>query len=224
MKRTKSLILTASVALAMAFTFSCSSDDDGDGNGGGGGKGNNIANYRTVPIGTQVWMAENMNHAVGVSHCYDDIPANCDIYGRLYDWPTAKTVCPSGWHLPSKEDWDILMDYVQKDNGSTYNSNSPSGADIAGKYLKATSGWGMSGNSGGEDKYGFAALPGGTRYPSNTTGVFNMDKLQGYWWCADGYVSDNPAGYTWLMSFGSEVALPSAEAADGLCSVRCVKD
>ena len=139
MSKTRGFVLAASMVLAMAFTFSCSSDDEGGGDpssssGGGsdGDKGNDIGNYRTVVIGTQTWMAENLNYAVEGSKCYDNDPANCVKYGRLYDWSTAmgfpsscnedacssqiqskhRGICPSGWHLPSYDDWDILMDYV----------------------------------------------------------------------------------------------------------------
>ena len=82
----------------MVFTFSCSSD----------GRGNNIGDFETVVIGTQTWMAKNLNYAVEGSKCYGNDPANCVKYGRLYEWQTAKTVCPSGWHLPSDTEWDEL--------------------------------------------------------------------------------------------------------------------
>ena len=102
MNKTKGFLL---VAAAMAFTFSCSSD----------GRGNNIGDFETVVIGTQTWMAKNLNYAVEGSKCGDEDnqladnnTAYCDEYGRLYDWQTALTVCPSGWHLPSNEEWDEL--------------------------------------------------------------------------------------------------------------------
>jgi hypothetical protein len=141
--------LTAIVAVAITFTFNACSTD------GGGGEGNESSleyggkTYKTVVIGTQNWMAENLNYNVSGSHCYDNLESNCNKYGRLYDWATAKTVCPAGWHLPSGTEWATLINYV-------------GGSNIAGKKLKATSGWNNGGN--GQNTYGFSALPGGIEY------------------------------------------------------------
>jgi hypothetical protein len=78
--------LAASIILALAFTFTgCGSDDPDD-------PGDGVScdmNYRTVNIGSQTWMAENLNCDVSGSVCYDKDPANCAKYGRLYDWATA---------------------------------------------------------------------------------------------------------------------------------------
>jgi len=104
--------------------------------------------YRTVKIGEQVWMAENLNCDVEGSYCENDGLGTeyCDRYGRMYDWCTAMAVCPIGWHLPSDAEWQELVDFA----GGNY---------VAGKYLKAKEGWGDEGN--GEDKFGFSAsLPG----------------------------------------------------------------
>ena len=124
--------------------------------------------YITVTIGEQTWMARNLDYLneeteTKSSWCYDDDPENCVKYGRLYNWDAAKTVCPTGWKLPDKEDWNRLVTAV-------------GGASVAGKKLKATSGWYGDGN--GTDDFGFSALPGGyfSGIGSDGAGVY------GYWW------------------------------------------
>jgi hypothetical protein len=84
--------------------------------------------YKTVKIGNQIWMAENLNYEAEGSKCYDNNPANGQKYGRLYDWETAKKACPPGWHLPSDAEWQELVDFA-------------GGKEIAGKKLKAVSWW-----------------------------------------------------------------------------------
>jgi uncharacterized protein (TIGR02145 family) len=194
-------------------------------------KGNDIANYKTVKIGEQTWMAENLDYAVEGSKCYRDRPAQCAIYGRLYNWETAKTVCPAGWHLPSDSDWDILMNYVETDNGSAYVSGDH--ASITGKYLKATSGWKwdeereISGN--GEDKYGFAALPGGygnynLNYSYNEV-WFGFGDIDGYgfWWSSSEGESDTYASICG-MNYNDDRAMRYGLYKENLHSVRCVQD
>jgi uncharacterized protein (TIGR02145 family) len=84
--------------------------------------------YNIVQIGNQTWFAENLNYATGNSWCYDNNDSNCNIYGRLYDWQTALTACPSGWHLPSDAEWTVLTDYLGGDT-------------VAGLKMKNTTGW-----------------------------------------------------------------------------------
>jgi uncharacterized protein (TIGR02145 family) len=125
--------------------------------------------YRKVRIGDQVWMAENLNYKpkTGRSWCYSNSDSYCAQYGRLYDWETAKTVCPNGWHLPSREEWNELVIYA---------------GDYDGRKLKSVNGWDYYSDSYyGTDAYGFSALPGGYRGPDDK---FYIASSCGYWWSA----------------------------------------
>jgi uncharacterized protein (TIGR02145 family) len=144
--------------------------------------------YGYVTIGSQTWMAENLNYqpVSGNSWCYGNADSNCVKYGRLYDWSTAKTVCPIGWHLPSEAEWTTLAAYA-------------GGSSTAGKKLKSTSGWGSSSISNGTDEYGFSALPGGFRF---TGGNFCYAGGNGYWWTATERGSSN--AYYRLMGYDND--------------------
>jgi uncharacterized protein (TIGR02145 family) len=170
-------------------------------------------NYKTVVIGTQTWMAENLNYNASGSKCYNDDTGGdsqgyCATYGRLYSWATAKTVCPTGWHLPSAAEWSTLISYV---DGSFI---------TAGTKLKAASGWNSySGVPFGTDEFGFAALPGGSGGSSGSSfGVGNY----GYWWSATG--DANHAYYRIMLYNGMTVNEGSGNIMSDLFSVRCVMD
>jgi len=147
--------------------------------------------YKTVKIGTQTWMAENLNYNASGSRCYGDNTGSdsqnrCSTYGRLYNWSTAmngaasstavpsgvRGICPSGWHLPSDAEWTLL-------------ENAVGGSSVAGTKLKATSGWYNNGN--GTNEYGFSALPGGGGYSG---GSFKDVEGSGNWWSSTEYSSD----------------------------------
>jgi uncharacterized protein (TIGR02145 family) len=169
--------------------------------------------YKTTKIGEQVWMAENLNYEVDGSKCYNDSTAYCEKYGRLYNWETATKVCPSGWHLPSNDEWETLIDFV-------------GGDEAAGKYLKSKSGWleNSNGEGNGEDKYGFSALPGGSG------GGYGYRFIEvGNWWSdseynrKDNYGRNNGA-FSRSMEGDFEDALSYNADKDYLYSVRCVQD
>ena len=106
--------------------------------------------YKTVTIGTQTWMAENLNYDTDATNCYDGREDLCTIYGGLYKWGAAMVVCPSGWHLPDTTEWKMLITAV-------------GGESTAGRMLKSTSGWDdyKGENVNGTDAYSFAVLPAG---------------------------------------------------------------
>lgn len=106
--------------------------------------------YRFVTIGTQTWMAQNLNYDDGNSLCYDNNNEKCALYGRLYEPNTE--ICPAGWHLPTIHEWNVLFDYV-------------GGESVAGKQLKSETGWNDLGN--GLNVYNFSTLPAGA-YNRNT--------------------------------------------------------
>ncbi|MCX6239244.1 MAG: fibrobacter succinogenes major paralogous domain-containing protein [Bacteroidia bacterium] len=160
--------------------------------------------YKTVKIGTQTWMAENLNFKTSDSWCYDDSISNCITYGRLYRWEAAKTSCPSGWHLPNDAEWTILIDYL-------------GGKDAAGDMLKSNRNW----NTPKADitkGIGFEALPGGN-YRLNAT-FANMG-ASGYWWTSSEV--DNNAKMIGLEHSSSAVDRYNFNKKNGY-SVRCIKN
>jgi uncharacterized protein (TIGR02145 family) len=169
--------------------------------------------YQTVVIGAQTWLARNLNYAVeGGSKCYGDDQTNRAKYGLLYNWETALAICPEGWRLPGNDDWDKLFRYVDNVSGSgLYQST------MAGKYLKAASGWYNNGN--GTDRYGFSALPGGY---SGSSGLLNTAECYGYWWSSSGY--DSNRAYYRGMNYDRDGAGYGYGPKATFFSVRFVKD
>ena len=188
----------------------------------------NSKTYKWVKIGTQIWMAENLNYAASGSKCRDGNSLSeinteyCDAYGRLYNWSTAmnnsasstenpngvRGVCPSGWHIPSDAEWEVLMTAV-------------GGSESAGTKLKSKSGWsnyeGASGN--GTNDYEFLALPGG--YGKSDDSFIN-GTYYGYWWSTLEY-NDSNSRYRY-MSYNDSSVRRNYGLKSNLYSVRCVYD
>jgi len=159
--------------------------------------------YETVVIEGKTWFNRNLNYPYEGSKCYQNNDNNCVIYGRLYDWETANIVCPSGWHLPSDEEWGALVRAV-------------GGSSIAGNKLKARYGWNSLGN--GTDEYGFAAIPGGN---GNADVSFSDVGVSGYWWSA---TDDNAYVYYRKMIYDHEYVSRNIKNKTDLLSVRCLQD
>ncbi len=152
-----------------------------------------------IIIGNQCWMAENLNHEVGNSWCYNDNPSNCNIYGRLYDWQTAMIACPQGWRLPSVEDWNSLRNYLIS-NGFNAEWDDPIAefyTDRIAKALASQDYW-----SGLSDCAQDCPCPGTEPYLNNSSG-FNA--LPGGFYGLDqetfhGYYSDLGRTAVWWSS------------------------
>jgi len=170
------------------------------------------------------------------SWCYEDKDANCDKYGRLYTYETAKNICPTGWHLPSFEDLEKLNQTAGTKKKAKECFRTAYGGQecnvveslVGGaKKLKAKSGWGKKENGktsgNGTDNYGFSALPAGKRLER---GEFLEAGNASGWWFASSEPVDAYA-LMWGISSDDDDDFAelrgSASIYDGF-SVRCLKD
>ncbi|MFA5229031.1 MAG: FISUMP domain-containing protein [Candidatus Paceibacterota bacterium] len=196
--------------------------------------------YKTVTLGAQVWMAENLAYLPAVSapssgsytepyyyvYGYDgtDVAAakatiNYQTYGVLYNWPAAKTGCPEGWHLPSDEEWIQLEMYLGMTQEELYVLMNLRGTDEGGKLKEAgTSHWNGP-NTGATNSSGFTALPCGVRLYG---GSFGRVGLYGYWWSSTKY----DTYYTWYrcLKYNDSSVYRSTGMKEVGLSVRCVRD
>ena len=171
--------------------------------------------YKTVKIGNQIWMAENLNYAynesgadrASSSTCFENNPDYCDIYGRLYGRTAAMNVCPNGWNLPLKSDLDALVAATNVDTSA------------AGAKLKTVDGWEPS-SAAGTDDLGFSARPGGIWHRDQKTFVWL--KSDAHFW-ASYSLEDTVAEYGMCLNTRTGVLL-GEYVGDFMFSVRCVRD
>jgi uncharacterized protein (TIGR02145 family) len=154
--------------------------------------------YRVVKIGSQTWMADNLNWD-GAGVTYENKKSNGKKYGRLYKWDEAMKSAPPGWHLPTDAEWQELVDFA-------------GGNENAAIALKSEE-W------DGDDRHGFSALPGGYR---GRHGDFNDIGDDGDWWSATEKDSER-AYYRGMLSGDAEVYRYDYYK-DTSFSVRLVKD
>ena len=183
--------------------------------------------YRLVAIGSQCWFAENLrsdNYAngdaipsalsqsawqsttSGAVAVYESDVSNLATYGRLYNWYAVndpRGLCPSGWHVPTDEEWTALTDHL-------------GGKAVAGEQIKSSPSDSPRWN--GTNSSGFSGLPGGNR---PTYGNFNSARNRGYWWSSSPYSST--AWGRELSSNGDNVGRYGSHRRNGF-SVRCVRD
>jgi uncharacterized protein (TIGR02145 family) len=203
--------------------------------------------YKTVTIGTQLWMTENLRTTkyrngdlIGTTTpasldisgesmskyqwAYNGNESNVAVYGRLYTWyavTDSRNICPTGWHVPSDADWTTLLDYLTE-NGYGYGG---SGNQIA-KSMAATSGWttdATAGNAGNDltsnNSSGFTALPSGDRY---SDGAFFGLSTECYWWSIKEFDASDAWGY-YMYNFYGGVFRNHGTKQFGI-SVRCLHD
>ena len=235
------------MGLFLVFTSNCKKDDNSPDNPNDynevGGFNPNVTygtmtdqdgnEYKTVKIGNQTWMAENLRTTkyrdgsaipvvssktawVGLTtgaYCNYNNTASADTinaFGRLYNWyaaTDARNIAPTGWHVPTDDDWTILTDYL-------------GGEDVSGDKIKETgiTHW-FSANLSSTNETGFTARPGGYR---NNDGVFYSVGKNGYWWSTTESTPSN-AWFRYVSNLYSNMGSLYGNAAVGF-SVRCVKD
>jgi len=203
-------VLIAVLILAAIYTFACNKS------------------YKTVKIGEQEWMAENLNveHyrngdvipevkdsaewsklTTGAWCYYENDTNNGKVYGKMYNWYAVndpRGLAPEGWHVPTDEEWTQLTDYLGGDG-------------VSGKKMKSTSGW--YGNVDGTNETGFSAFPGGIRA---YYGDFGSVGKNGDFWSASEY-SDTLAWTRNLFYSDSRVYRGYGYKGNGL-SIRCLRD
>ena len=169
--------------------------------------------YKTVIIGKQIWMTQNMdiktdsNSYIFRSYSETDTSVNNAIYGRLYEWETAQDLCPFGWHLPNKAEWEKLIDHL-------------GGKSVAGGKLKetGTEHW-TAPNGGATNESGFTALAGAYRFAKGTYYTIGYDAM---FWSS----TENGRSNAWSLriNFRSAEAMIFSYNKLNANSVRCIKD
>jgi len=144
------------------------------------------------------------------SACYDNKPANCTKYGLLYNWETAKTVCPAGWHLPNDKEWDDLLIFIEPEPGPNFWKWDGFLRDKSWKF--------RSGESPSVDKFNFSALPGG----NGADGRFGNIDTKGFWWSANDINASK--AYYWVSGGTKGMNRESGNKYNLLFSIRCIQD
>jgi uncharacterized protein (TIGR02145 family) len=192
--------------------------------------------YKTIVIGTQEWMAENLNTSIyrngdaiptnlddavwetttsGAWSYYNNDASNACPYGKLYNWYTcvdARELCPAGWHVPSDGEWTVLTDFL---GGLT---NAGRKMKSAGTIDAGTGVW-FYPNMDASNMSGFSAVPGGYRA---SFGAYGIIGFYGYWWSSSQF--NDSEGLRRYLNYETAVAFRDYVSKFGGLSVRCLKD
>jgi len=197
--------------------------------------------YKTVVIGIQTWMAENLrttkfNDGSPIplfpdypqwfslstpGYCWYDNneAAYKEDYGAIYNWYSVSTgkLCPKGWHVPSDGDWQKLALFIDPNATNEYFMSSDGGGKLK---ETGTEHWSIP-NDGATDEYGFSALPGGCRLTYESPDYYGIKEF-GFWWSTTEYNNSR----VWIIDMGYNYSLlvhyyvPKNNGH----SVRCIKD
>lgn len=205
--------------------------------------------YRTVKIGEQWWMAENLRYAADSSLCYNDEEYFCKAYGRLYPWviamnldtiyyrngaiyadvvdPLHQGVCPEGWHVPTKTEWETMIEFVKAHNGVEGDGTSLRSPEMWAEYGEGAS------KVTHSDRFGFSVLPAGM-HTDPTAGykgnIYTEFTGHAYFWTAtevNSYRNDVTKAYhVWFCGQWNKdaVRMKGENSKRDAMSIRCVKN
>jgi uncharacterized protein (TIGR02145 family) len=228
--RTK-IVFLLFLAIVVTMTVSCKKKSDNSSNTSTTVTDIDGNIYHTVLIGTQTWIVGNLKvthyrngdavqyvadssswiNLVSGAYCdYGNFTRNGVDYGHLYNWyviADTRNICPAGWHVPTDDEWSLLILYL-------------GGENVAGGKMKekGTAHWAITDTSVNNSS-GFTALPGGFR-----TYLAQFDASIGhfgYWWSSTGDGFTSPIR---VLGAGTNDVLRLLSAANYGCSIRCVKD
>jgi uncharacterized protein (TIGR02145 family) len=202
--------------------------------------------FKTYPvtlIGEQYWMAENLNYGnyihssesqtdneIVEKFCFDDVEDNCGLYGGYYTWPemmqydsvqSVQGVCPSGWHLPSDEEWKTLEMTLGMSQESADEENWRGTSEGGKLKLQGTDIW-QSPNEGATNESGFSALPGGY-YDIITNNDFIESTISATFWTSTKVPETFNAYYRFLDYTHAQI-FRSPGYQGNSAPVRCIKD
>lgn len=191
--------------------------------------------YTSVTIGTQVWMVENLKttrfndgtdiplitentqwpNASSPAYCwYDNNISNKEPFGALYNWHSVNTgkLCPAGWHVPTQNDWEELIDFLGGDVVAGGKLKTPG-------TIEGGDGIWYQPNVDATNETGFTAVPGGMR----SADFFDIN-YGGVWWTSTEY-SPERAFYYYINNYNAEIGdSDTGGTKNSGFSVRCMKD